>query len=203
MKRTFLSDNRGQSALFDAVLFLVIMIIASSMISIFANQYSKDADLLARENMMNYARDSSEVVLGATLDHTWYEDINGNIISKPPGNIKVMNLILEELYLTDFGLPIENFVLGYEQDIKVLIRNLVISNYHFALRGTYTNPSNYKESKVFISDLVPDYSSKEEAQADKTDYFRYIPKNNLACIIHTQPMIGKDGEAELCFFLWR
>jgi hypothetical protein len=173
------------------------------MISIFANQHSKDTDILGRESMMNYTRDTTETVFGATLNQTWYEDIHGNIIRKPPGNTKVMNLILEELYLLDYGLPNENFALGYEQDIKTLIRNLVTSNYHFALKGTYTNPSSNKESTVFISDLVPDHSSKDEVKADKTDYSEEMPKNNLASIMYTQPMTGRDGEAELCFFLWR
>lgn len=203
MNRRILSDDRGQSALFDAVMFLVIMIIASSIISIYANQYSKNTDLIARENMMSYARDTSETVLGATLNFTWYEDIEGNKIPKPPGNTKIMNLILEELYLLDWGLPSENFALGYERDISILIRNLVASGYHFALKGTYTNINRNKEYVVFISDLVPNYSSKEEAESDTTDYSQLVPKSNLASIKYTQPIFGDGGDADIYFFLWR
>jgi hypothetical protein len=196
-------DNKGQSALFDAILFLVIMIVASGIISVFADEASKSASLSQRDDMMGYARDTSEVVLAATLNSTWYEDENGDIISKPPGNTKVMNIILEELYLLNSGVPSHNFALGYERDIRILIRNLVTSSYHFALVGTFTGSESGRENKIFISDIMPDYSSKEDASSDGTDYSQNVPKDDLASISYTQPMIGNDGEAELSFLLWR
>jgi hypothetical protein len=203
MNTRIAQDENGQSALFDAILFLVIMIIASCLVSVYASQYSKNTDLIARENMMNYARDTSETVFGATLNFTWYEDIQGNVITKPPGNTKVMNLILEELYLLDSGLPRVNFALGYEQDIKILLRNLIVPNYHFALKGIYTSGSSNRSSLVFISDIVPDYISREEAKQDTNDYSQLVPKNNLASIRHTQPGIGSNGDAIIHFLLWR
>jgi hypothetical protein len=197
------SDDKGQAALFDAVIFLVVMIIAASLVSVFANQYSKQTDLSAREDMMDYAQRTSAVVLGATLNSTHYEDVTGKKIVKPPGDTKVMNLILEELYLLNFGISKESFILGYNHDIKVLIRNLVTSDYHFALKGTFINESTNKDYLVFISDIVPDYETKEEFRFDKSDYSKQVPRNNLAAVLHTQPMIGIQGEAEISFLLWR
>jgi hypothetical protein len=196
-----ISDGKGQSALFDAVMFLVIMIIASSIISVFADQFSKDAALSQRDELMDYAMDTSEAVFGATLNSTWYEDEDGNIITRPPGDTKVMNLILEELYLIRAGIPPENLVLGYERDIQILIENLVTSSYHFAIMGTYTKYDLV--IKVFISDIVPNYSSMEQVRSDGTDYSQLVPKNNLASVVNSQPMIGGEGEAELSFLLWR
>ncbi len=201
MGKRIISDNRGQSALFDAIMFLVIMIIASSIISVFAHQFSKNMALSDRDEMMDYARDTSEVVFGATLNSTLYEDENGNIITRPPGDTKIMNLVLEELYLIRPGLPSENFALGYEKDIKILIGKLVRSGYHFAITGKYQRYDMV--ISVFISDIVPNYSTKEEARSDETDYFKLVPNNNLACISHSQPMVGGLGEAELSFLLWR
>ena len=114
-----------------------------------------------------------------------------------------MNLILEELYLLGYGLPSENFALGYERDIRILIRNLVTSGYHFALVGTCTNSDQGSQVKVFISDIVPDYSTKEEVISDTMDHSKLVPRNNLASITYTQPMIGNEGEAKLSFLLWR
>jgi hypothetical protein len=165
----------GQSALFDAVMFLVIMIIASSIISVFAEQFSKDAALSQRDEMMEYAMDTSEAVFGATLNSTWYEDEDGNIITRPPGDTKVMNLILEELYLIRAGIPPENFVLGYERDIQMLIENLVTSSYHFAITGKYTRYNRDTDIEVFISDIVPNYSAKEEAKSDTIDSSQLVP----------------------------
>lgn len=196
-------DEKAQSALFDAVIFLIVMVIASSLISIYSSQYSKDVELIEREDLQLYTRETAEVVLGATLNSTSYEDINGQIISKPPGDTTILSLLLEELYLLDDGVPKVNFVLGYEQDIKTLIRNLVTTNHHFALQGFYKNESKNEGYNVFISDIVPNYQTKEEAILDQTDYSQLMPRSNLASTRFTLPMIWKGGCAELTFSLWR
>jgi hypothetical protein len=203
LKNKIKVDEIGQSALFDAIIFLIVMIIASSLVSVFANQYSKSTDLNAREDMMNYTMDTSEVVFAATLNSTWYEGINGEQIRKSPGDIKVMDLILEELYLLNSGVQKENFAFGYERDIKILIRNLVIPGYHFALKGSFTNETNNRDYVVFISDIVPDYQSKMDLLSDKIDYPNQVPRNNLANVEHSQPMIGTSGEATISFLIWR
>lgn len=203
MKFQLILDDKGQAALFDAVIFLVVMIIAASLVSVFANQYSKQIDLSAREDMLDYVRETSTVVLGATLNSTYYEDVTGKRIPKPPGDTKVMNLILEELYLLNFGISKESFILGYNHDVKVMIQNLVASDYHFALQGTFTNESTKKDYLVFISDIIPDYETKEQFRFDKIDYSNQVPRNNLAAVQYTQPMIGIEGEATISFLLWR
>jgi hypothetical protein len=202
LKRVSVNEN-GQSALFDAVIFLVIMIIASSIILIYSGQFSEDIELLERGDMQAYTRETAEVVLGASINSTWYEDIEGEIISKPPGDTSVLYLLLEELYLMDDGVSKYNFVLGYEHDIKILIRNLVTPVYHFALSAHFTNHSKGEDYFVFISDIVPDYESKEEALNDNTDYRESMPRSNLASTHYSLPMMGKDGEVQITFSLWR
>lgn len=202
MPRQIEMDERGQSALFDAVIYLVIMIVASSLIAVYASQYLRDVELSENQDMMDYCRDTSEVIIGATLNFTWYEDINGNIVQKPPGDTTVLNLLLEELYLLDDGVPEENFALGFEKDITILARNLVLPNYHFALSATYSNMDTGTGFLVFVSDILPDYLTKEEAREDGTDYPRSIPQDNLATVQMTFPMMGKQGEATVSFSLW-
>jgi len=198
-----IEDERGQSALFDAVMFLIVMIIASSLVQIYSSQYSKDVDLLESEDMHAYNRETAETVLGATLNSTWYEDKDGQEFTKPPGDTTVLSLILEELYLMDDGVPKENFVLGYEQDIKILIRNLVTLQCHFSLQGFYKNETKDKGYNIFISDIVPDYATKEEVILDQTDYTALMPRSNLASTRVTMPMIGKSGEVLITFSIWR
>ncbi|UCE36078.1 MAG: hypothetical protein JSW00_11020 [Thermoplasmata archaeon] len=202
MKPRIIEDEKGQSAFFDAIIFLVIMIIASSLIHIYSSHFSKDVDLIERQDMIIYNRQTAEVVLAATLHSTWYEDINGEIITKPPGDTTVLNLIIEELYLMDDGVPKWNFVMGYEKDIKKLIGNLILSSYHFALQGYYLNETKNEGYSIFISDIVPNYDTKDKAQNDKTDYIQMIPRDNLATIQMTLPMVGKSGEAKITFSLW-
>jgi hypothetical protein len=195
-------DECGQSALFDAVIYLVIMIVASSLIAVYASQYLRDVELSENQDMMDYCRDTSEVIMGATLNSTWYEDINGDIVQKPPGDTTVLNLLLEELYLLDDGVPEDNFALGFEKDITTLGRNLVTPNYHFALSATYNNMDTETEFTVFISDIVPDYETKEEARGDDTDHTLSIPQDNLITVQRTFPMMGKRGDATVSFSLW-
>lgn len=202
MRRKIKEDESGQSALFDAVMFFIIMIVASSLITVYAQEHSKDVELEERQDMMEYARECAEVVLGATLSSTWYEDIQGRKIEKPPGDTTVLTLIVEELYLLDFGVPKENFALGYEKDIKTLTRNLVAGSYHFAMVGYYQNVSTNAEHIIFISDIVPDYSTKTEASEDSTDYTQSMPRSNLAGCEIAMPLIDKGEDVQITFSLW-
>ncbi len=196
-------DEKGQSTLFDAVMFLIVIIIASSLVQIYSTQYSKDVELLESEDMHAYNRETAEAVLGATLNSTWYETKDGHVITKPPGDTTILSLILEQLYLMDDGVPNENFVLGYEQDIKILIRNLVTLQYHYALQGFYKNETKNEGYNIFISDIVPNYVTKEEVIQDQTDYSASMPRSNLASTRVTMPMIGKSGEVIITFSIWR
>jgi hypothetical protein len=195
-------DESGQSALFDAVIYLVIMIVASSLIAVYASQYLRDVELSQNQDMMDYCRDTSEVIMGATLNSTWYEDINGEIVQKPPGDTTVLNLLLEELYLLDDGVPEENFALGFEKDITILARNLVLPNYHFVLTANYDDLNSDHTFLVVISDIKPHYETKEEVLDDDTDYSKTIPDDNLVTVQMTFPMMGKQGEAAVSFSLW-
>ncbi len=202
MRFKIVGDEGGQSALFDAVLFLMIMIIASGLISVYSAQVSWDTELVERQDMMDYARETAEAVLGATLSSTWYEDIHGRIIEKPPGDTTVMTLIIEELYLLDCGVAKENFALGYEKDIETLARNLVVTSYHFAIEGYYLNESSNVGYGVFISDIVPDYNTKAQAKIDKTDHAQSVPTSNLASIEAAMPLFNGIGDALITFSIW-
>jgi hypothetical protein len=199
--RQIKKDDSGQSALFDAVIYLIVMIVASSLIAVYASQYMRDTELSENQDMMEYCRDTSEVILGATLNSTCYEDITGSMIMKPPGDTTVLNLLLEELYLLACGVPEENFALGFEWDIRVMARNLVTPNFHFALSAIY-NDVETEKFRVFISDIVPSYESKEEARMDNIDYPDTIPHDNIATVQMTFPMVGKPGDATVSFSIW-
>jgi len=109
---------------------------------------------------------------------------------------------LEELYLLDDGVPEENFALGFEKDMKILARNLVTPNYHFTLSATYNNMDTGTAFLVFISDILPNYETKEEAMGDDADYSKTVPDDNLVTVQRTFPMMGKQGEATVSFSLW-
>ena len=91
----------------------------------------------------------------------------------------------------------------FEKDITILGRNLVLPNYHFVLSATHDDWDTGMVFTVFISDIIPDYETKEEAREDDTEYLLSIPQDNLATVQMTFPMMGKQGDATVSFSLWR
>lgn len=195
-------DGRGQSALFDAVIFLIIMLGASGLVLAYNSHIARDMELADNESMMDYCRNTAASVLGATLNSSWYEDINGDIVTRPPGDTTVLTLILDELYLLDDDLPREHFEMGYERHIRILARNLIISSYHFSLLAAYNGPDPGGECNLLISDIMPEPCSGEEGDLVTAAGVPPIPRDNLASVQMTFPMVGKPGDVTITLSLW-
>lgn len=186
-KRNLKKDEEGQASLFDAVMFFVIMLIASTLIFVFSNQAFQTQEVIGREDMMTYTEDTRAAILQSTLHETWYEDNNGTKIVKPPGSTNINDLLMEELALLDDGLSQENFKQGYESDIKNTLHNLVRTGYAYALQAIYTNESSGDTYEIFIS---------SEAS---------IPDGDVTTSQWSSPMgsLGKPGNAVIKLSIWR
>jgi hypothetical protein len=196
-------DRKAQSSLFDALIFFVLMMIASSVIFVYSTMLSQSQDISEREEMRIYAENTRDVVMDATLNETWYEDINGEIIRKPPGDTTIRNLILEEMLLMNSGVPRENFMLGYEKDIKLILNKLMRSGYHYALCAIICKDGELETCELLISDMAPDYGSKDEATSDVTDYKQLIPRDNLIATQWNYPMMDMEEEVQVTFYVWQ
>lgn len=201
--RKMVRDQKAQSALFDALMFFVLMMIASSLIFVYSTLLSQSQDISEREEMRIYGESTRDVIMDATLNETWYEDINGDIIRKPPGDTTIRNLILEEIYLMNSGVPRENFMLGYERDIRITLNKLIRSGYHYAMYAILCKEGELKTCEILFSDLTPNYGSKEEALSDDTDYHELIPRDNLIATQWNYPMMDIEGEVQVTFYIWR
>jgi hypothetical protein len=143
--KKLVKDDKAQTSFFDAVMFFILMLIASSFIFIFSNQAIHTQEVVSREDMIRYTDDTMEAILQSSINYTFYYDINGEKIEKPPGTTNINDLLVEELALLDDGIPKENFTHGYEKDIKNTIDNLVGYGYDYQFEASYTKKKgNYE-----------------------------------------------------------
>jgi hypothetical protein len=189
IKRKWMDEN-GQSALFDAMIFFIIMVVLASLMFFFTAMSSQSAEAYSRRQMTAYAEDAFFACMDATVPNAHYIDINGNPIDRSQGNAMIKYLLLEELELMDDGVPRSNFD-GYESPIKSQMRSLVSAQYHYALSIIYINGTTGQSHLIFISDNA----GNEDA----------IPRVETVAFAWTEPMLHpvKQGNAKIEFTIWR
>ena len=146
-----IKNDKAQASLFDAIMFFIVMLIASMLIFIFSTQAFQTQEVISREDMMRYTEETREAILQSTVHETFYYDIYGNEIVKPPGSTNINDLLLEELALLDDGVEKENFEDGYENDIKNTMDKLVGTGYDYTLQASYTNETSGNTYEILIS----------------------------------------------------
>jgi len=183
-------SRRGQSALFDAFMFLIIMLIASVIVYIYSTHAFRAQEIVSYDDMMRYTEETKHALMQSTLNHTWYTDKDGNNISKPPGSTNIHDLLLEELSLLSDGIPADNFAEGYERHINETTRMLVRSGYHYAIHAAYTNTATNNTSWILISDIINNISELPDERAS----------------ISWHPSMIKNAGSEsamIAFYIWR
>ncbi len=138
-------DRRGVFTLYEAGLFFVFLMIASSIISAYAT-YPSD-DFSQRRSFSRYCEESRKAILSATVKETSYSDVSGKVIRK---DISVRTLLIEQLFLEKNGIPRENF--SYQRDIRRLANGHF--RYNWILRASSSgNPDLIIGRNGLIQDL--------------------------------------------------
>lgn len=108
-------DDRGTFTLYDASLFFIFLIIASSIFSVYSvNLYSGLDDRAERADYCDYTR---QAILSSTVRETDYIYENETIFRR---DFSVRYLLIEQVYLESCGVERENF--SYSDDISQLVR---------------------------------------------------------------------------------
>lgn len=183
-------DRRAQASIFDAFMFFIIMLIASTLVFVFSTQAMQTQEVIGREGMMRFTDESMQALLQSTVHEAWYHDNHGNKITKPPGSTNINDLIFEELALLDDGIPRENFTQGYEKPIKSNLEKLVGLRYDYALHAVYKNNANGQINEIFISNV---------------DSLNDIPEKDVTTSQLISPMVidGKSGDVVITLSIWR
>ena len=106
-------DIQGTFTLYDAGLFFVFLMIASSLVTVYAFRTSRTVD--ERLSNAEYCEDARKAFLSATIPRTRY-DHNGEEVFRK--DMSVRALLLEQVYLENRGIARENF--SYVEDIRRL-----------------------------------------------------------------------------------
>ncbi len=196
MRAKFRKNNRGMVALFDAIMFFMIMLILSTAFLFFSTMSADNTDAYLRKEMITYSEEASTALMGSTLPEAYYNTTlqNGTdiTIKRDHGNTMVEYLLLEELGLLDDGVPQSGFIDGYEGNINELADTLISVRFHYAIHATYTNGSSGSQHTIFLSDV--------DGMAQDS-----IPQDEIIAQNWEQPMLhpGKIGNVQIQMILWR
>ncbi|MFA5772042.1 MAG: hypothetical protein WC974_04865 [Thermoplasmata archaeon] len=171
-------------AVYDAILFFVIISIASTIIFTQSSYIVGGVEDQERQRMIEYTHDVKDVLLKSTIKTAWYKDSDGNRTNLADNTI--YDLIVEEFCLLNNGIEQENLTDGMENNINTTLRNLVETERHYLLYCTHTDGG----SKLTISLSDGNYA------IENLPLERYSSnwKSNMDVL---------PGEVDITLFIWK
>jgi hypothetical protein len=179
-----ISDN-GQIAVYDAILFFVIITIASTVIFTQSSYIVGGGEDLERQYMIEYTHNVKDILLKSTIKIAWYTDSDGGRIDITDST--VYNLVIEEFYLLNNGIKQKNLTDGIENSINSTLRNLVEKGYHYLLYCTYVDKTS---SRPVLS--VSDGNYKIEN----------LPLERYSSSWRSNTSV-LSGDVEITLFIWK
>lgn len=147
-----LKNNRSaQSALIDALLFFLIMILASVFVGL--SGFQGVEEVILRKDDMGYTRDTLNALLKSTINITNYTKVNGvDRLNVELVHENVLELIVEDLMVRNSSsdVDINSLVIGIEKPIGRILDNLTaytfsnrtqVRYYHYHLTCEYGDVS--------------------------------------------------------------
>ena len=104
----FLINDAGQSALFDAFLFLVISLVASAAVLGYASLTLAEDERSVRADALAYAEDLRVALMRTTLENPWYTNATGERVELGNG-ISVERFLVDEAQLVASGQSPDDF----------------------------------------------------------------------------------------------
>ncbi len=109
-------NRKGTFTLYDAGLFFVFLMIASSLIAVFFS--SNDTNVDDRLRKAEYCENARRAFLSSTIPSTGY-DTGQRYVERKEASVRT--LLLEQMFLENKGIPRDNF--SYPNDISELGEN--------------------------------------------------------------------------------
>jgi len=143
----FKRDLQAQSTLIDALLFFVILILASTFLNL--SGFRGIEEVVLRKDDMGYASDTLETLLKCSVNMTNYtRDVNGTAVNVELVHRNVQELIVEDLMLRKNAenVDLNSVELGLERSIIYILDNLTsytftngsqVRAYHYRLNCEY------------------------------------------------------------------
>lgn len=148
-----LMDRKGTFTLYDAGLFFVFLLIASTVLSsVISLSYDVDERMVDGE----FCENSRRALLASTIRSTSYDCGHGSVIRE---DMTVRELLLEELYLMENGITTEN--ISYHQHIRKL------ANGFFKNEGWILHASGNEELIVYKNGLISNTKRMQRRMGDE------------------------------------
>jgi len=153
--RRLFRNYKGQSALIDASLFFVILVLASVFLNL--TGYRGVEEVVLRKDDMGYARDALDSLMKCTVNRTNYTKFSeGAKLEVELLHKNVLELMMEDLMLRHkgHGVDFDSVELGLERPVRWIADNLTaytfanmtrVRNFHYQLSCSY-NDVNFRIS---------------------------------------------------------
>lgn len=147
-------DDRGVFTLYEAGLFFIFLLIASSIISAYSMYPTESAQ--DRSSFSQYCNDSRRAFLSSTIEETTYRTGEGRVERT---DLSVRSLLIEEVFLENEGIPRENF--SFADDI------IRLGNAHFEYGWVLRVSSNYTDDLIiWEGGLIEDVDTMKNKMGD-------------------------------------
>lgn len=144
---SILRSREGQSSVFDATIFLAILLVASALVINISTYMLQAEDAQSFENLQTYTTRLANAVLESTVPNASYSNVEGESIVRR--DISVQDMIVEELLMTDNGIPEGNFWGNgnYNERIREVLNSLVDEDLY-----SYELLSSFRGMEMVIGD---------------------------------------------------
>ncbi|MEM3341571.1 MAG: hypothetical protein QW728_02660 [Thermoplasmata archaeon] len=172
----FKFNYRGQSAVYDAIIFFILIIIASGVALLFASLASSDQDTGKKSFNLAFAEDFLDCLLQSTVNYTFYEKKSGGFVNLTD---KFVNeLIVEDVNARYNDLAVPSSLKNLNASIQQIGDGMAVPQFRWCLHYTYSEDGG-KTTPVKVLIL----SSYVQAPADQ--HF-----GSTAVIKNTSPLTG-------------
>lgn len=162
----------GQSSMFDAAVFLTILLVASSLLLNLYDPSIQAEDVRSFQYLSMYTKRLAHAAFSSTVPNASYLDSYGEEVIRK--DVSVQEMVVEELLLMSSGVPERNFVGPgrYNDRIEWVLSSLMNeSNFNCTLRG------ELQGSKVYIIGSDNIQSKKVERASYHSEFI--LPEENL------------------------
>jgi len=154
-------DSCGQEGFYDAVIFLMIISVASCLVLSSTLLLTRLDEGAARDSALNYARASLDSVLSSSLPEAFYEGSDGGRVELG-NNTTVEDYLLVETYLVARGFSLSAFT-DCNERIVTMARGLLTGAYDFSIKTKMAGDGGFED--VFSlgdADASPGYSASSD-----------------------------------------
>jgi len=134
-------DEHGQSAVYDALIFFILIIIASGVAFFFASMAASDQDTGKKGYNLAFAEDFFDCLLQSTVNYTFYEKKSGGMVNLTD---KFVNeLIVEDVNARYNDIAVESSLANLNASIQRIGDGMAVPQFRWCIYYSY-----YEEGKT-------------------------------------------------------